>query len=226
MSTLTDNLMKQLRFVSEAGNFFMHQKRQKLTGQQRVLAILKLEDGLTQSYLAEILDLRPSSLAELLKKMETNGDIIRTEDEADKRSKHVNLTESGRDKAEKNASYKNEDYNEIFFKGLNDDEKKQFSKYLEKISDGWDEDFQKQASRFVDPTDRIKAMQEMRDSMFDMRQDMSPEEIKELRAKMKHAMKDMPFNGGHCRPDFRRFEGDFGHGRGPRRQDFRFDNRF
>lgn len=96
MSTMTDHLMKQLRFISEASNAFMSQNNQRLSGQQRVLAVLNLEDGLVQNYLAEVLDLRPSSLAELLKKMENSGDIQRKEDAADKRIKRIYLTETGR----------------------------------------------------------------------------------------------------------------------------------
>lgn len=223
MSKLTDDLMKQLRFISEAGNYFMSQKKQKLTGQQRVLAILKLEDGLTQNYLAEVLDLRPSSVAELLKKMETNGDITRTEDEQDKRTKHVHLTDTGRQKAETNASLKNDDYSETFFAGLNADEQTQFSDYLQKISDGWDEDFQKNSAKFVDPTDKFKAMLNMRDQMMHMRDDMTDEEINQMRHEMRKNMHNMPFDG-HCHHDFRmpghdhRKDGDFGHGHRP---DFR-----
>lgn len=223
MSKLTDDLMKQLRFISEAGNYFMSQKKQKLTGQQRVLAILKLEDGLTQNYLAEVLDLRPSSVAELLKKMETNGDITRTEDEQDKRTKHVHLTDAGRQKAETNASLKNDDYSETFFAGLNADEQTQFSDYLQKISDGWDEDFQKNSAKFVDPTDKFKAMLNMRDQMMHMRDDMTDEEINQMRHEMRKNMHNMPFDG-RCHPDFRmprhdhREDGNFGHGHRP---DFR-----
>lgn len=69
MSDFTKDLMRQLRFISSASNAFMN-TRQKLNGQQRVLAVLAKEDGLIQSQLAEILDIRPSSLAELMKKME------------------------------------------------------------------------------------------------------------------------------------------------------------
>nr|WP_232850426.1 MarR family winged helix-turn-helix transcriptional regulator [Enterococcus innesii] len=98
MSTMTDHLMKQLRFISEASNAFMSQNNQRLSGQQRVLAVLNLEDGLVQNYLAEVLDLRPSSLAELLKKMENSGDIQRKEDAADKRIKRIYLTETGQKK--------------------------------------------------------------------------------------------------------------------------------
>lgn len=194
MSKLTDDLMKQLRFIGEAGNYFMGQKKQKLTGQQRVLAVLKLEDGLTQNYLANVLDLRPSSLAELMKKMETKGLINRQEDPEDKRSKHVYLTDEGRQKAEENASLKNESYSETFLAGLTDNEKQQFSIYLQKISDGWDDDFKKNSEKFVDPTDRFKAMLNMRDQMMEMHQNMDPEELDRMRDEMRKNMRNMPFD--------------------------------
>jgi len=201
MSKITDDLMKQLRFISDAGNFFMSQKKQKLTGQRRALAVLKLEDGLTQNYLATILDLRPSSLAELMKKMEANGDIVRKEDENDKRSKHVFLTDAGRKKAEDNASLKNEDYSETFFAGLTADEKTQFSDYLQKISDGWNEDLKNNSEKFVDATDRLKAMMNMRNQMMNNRENMSAEDIRDMRNEMRKNMHNVPF-GNHFMPDF------------------------
>ncbi|MQS75687.1 MarR family winged helix-turn-helix transcriptional regulator [Companilactobacillus halodurans] len=221
MSKITDDLMKQLRFISEAANFYMRQKKQKLTGQQRVLAILKLEDGLTQNYLAEVLDLRPSSLAELMKKMENNGDITRKEDENDKRSKLVFLTDAGRTKAEKNASLKNEDYSETFLAGLNDDEKRQFSDYLQKISDGWDDDFKKNSEKFIDPTDRYKAMRNMREQMMQMQDSMTPEEVRHMRHEMRRKMHHAPF-GGPCMQDGRHPEKPMEHGHG-HRPDFHKD---
>ena len=75
MSEFTKDLMRQLRFISSASNAFMS-TRQKLTGQQRVLAILVKEDGLIQSQLAEILDIRPSSLAELMKSMTNESNVF------------------------------------------------------------------------------------------------------------------------------------------------------
>jgi len=214
MSNLTDDLMKQLRFISEAANFYMSQKKQKLTGQQRVLAVLKLGDGLTQNYLREILDLSPSSIAELMKKMENNGDIIRKEDEHDKRSKLIYLTDAGRQKAEDNASLKNENYSEAFLAGLNDEEKVNFSDYLKKISEGWDDDFKQNSEKFIDPTDRYQAMLNMREQMMDMRDKMTPEDIEHMRHEMREHMRHSPFN--HCMPrDYHEHHG--------RRQDFRQD---
>lgn len=195
MSTLTDDLMKQLHFISEASNNFMHQNKQRLSGQQRVLAILRLEDGLSQRYLTEVLDLRPSSVAELLKKLETNGDITRKEDDNDKRTKLVYLTEAGRKKADKNASLKDEDYSETFFSGLNEDEKQSFSDNLTKIANGWDDDFKQQADKFVDPMDRMQQMQKVHETMMEkfgnQWRDMSPEDMRhQMHKEMRKAMKN------------------------------------
>jgi len=195
MSQTSDSLMKQLHFIMRASNCFMHQNKQRLSGQQRVLAILNLEDGLTQNYLAKVLALRPGSLAELLKKMEVKGYIKRTTDPEDKRSKHVYLTDEGHKEADKQSSVKNEDYSAEFFAGLDKDEQEQLSKYLQKIADGWDPEFKKQTQKFVDPTDRLKAMSAMRSAM--MKGNMTKEEIKEWR----HRMSDFrrPGYGMHSR---------------------------
>ena len=166
MSEFTKDLMRQLRFISSASNAFMS-TRQKLTGQQRVLAILVKEDGLIQSQLAEILDIRPSSLAELMKKMEKSNDVLRKEEEHDKRIKRVFLTENGKQKAQK-LSHVGEDMSEAFFAGLTEEEQENFSEYLQKISAGWQEEFQKQAGRFVDPMDRLRQMQAMREQFAEI----------------------------------------------------------
>lgn len=227
MSHFTDNLMRQFRFVTEASNFFMSQRKQNLTGQQRVLAALMVEDGVVQSYLAEVLDLRPSSLAELLKKMEKAQDIYREEDQQDKRLKRVFLTSQGQAKAKKNADQVKPDGSEAFFAGLSETEQQEFSSLLEKISLGWPAEFQQQADRFVDPMDRLKAMQSLKENYLnqfaDNWQSMTKDELKQLKKEMRNSLKEMPFGdprrGGfpnHFDRNFHRdFRHDFWHGEGP-----------
>lgn len=207
MSEFTKDLMRQLRFISSASNAFMS-TRQKLTGQQRVLAILVKEDGLIQSQLAEILDIRPSSLAELMKKMEKSNDVLRKEEEHDKRIKRVFLTENGKKKAQK-LSHVGEDMSEAFFAGLTEEEQENFSEYLQKISAGWQEEFQKQAGRFVDPMDRLRQMQAMREQFAENWQEdwqnLSREEQHRIRhqmqREMRNASREFSRNFNH---DFRR----------------------
>ncbi|OTN75148.1 hypothetical protein A5886_000218 [Enterococcus sp. 8G7_MSG3316] len=211
MSKTTDDLMKQLRFISEAGNAFLSQRKQRLTGQQRVLAILALEDGLVQNHLAEVLDLRPSSLAELLKKMENNGEIERIETPEDKRSKRIYLTETGRQKAAALTQQKEAASSETFFNGLSEAEQADFAQLLEKIAGGWEADFQQQAERFVDPMDRFQAMQGMREAMMEQWggnwHELSHDERRAMKKQMKEAMRHMPFQG---RPGMRGGQ-PFGH---------------
>ncbi|MGG5317882.1 MarR family winged helix-turn-helix transcriptional regulator [Enterococcus sp. AZ072] len=198
MSQFTDNLMKQMRFISSASNAFMGQRKQHLTGQLRVLAILEKEDGLIQSQLAEILDLRPSSLAELLKKMEKSGDVVRKEEEQDRRLKRVFLTDQGREKISSLAG-SGKDQSEDFFAGLTEEEKQQFSEYLQKIAAGWDKKFQEQAERFVDPMDRLRQMQDFREQFGDFDGDwrnLSRDDRRKFRDEMRKEMRNNPFCGG------------------------------
>lgn len=189
MSKLTEDLMKQLRFVSAASNSFMDDKKQKFRGRDRVLVILAEEDGMNQGYLAEILDLRPSSLAELLKKMEYHDDIKRVEDEKDKRTKKVFLTEKGQAKAAELAKLK-VDQSEDFFKGLTEEEQTAFNATLKKIADGWDEELRNKSDRFVDPMERLQFMRGMRDSFMDkVDGELSVEELRDLKRKMQREMR-------------------------------------
>lgn len=236
MSEFTDNLMKRLHFVSKASNQYMHHNNQRLTGQQRVLAILNLEDNLTQSYLQEVLDLRPSSLAELLKKLENKELISRSEDSSDKRIKRITLTDAGREAAEKNSNAKVQDATEKFFSGLSDEQQHQLQDNLDKIVDGWDDDFKEHADRFVDPMDRFENMQKVRDELMqkygDNFEDMSDEDARAFRKEMRQKMQGMgmmmPGRGhgmghgpGHGMHGMR---GCGGPGMG--RRNFRFDERW
>ncbi|MBC6360512.1 MarR family winged helix-turn-helix transcriptional regulator [Lactobacillus apis] len=178
MSQTSDKLMKQLYFIMRASRYFMFENKQPISGQKRVLAVLRLEDGLTQNYLAEILALKPGSLAELLKKMEAKGSIRRETDEQDKRVKRVYLTEEGREEAARLDELKKAQDTGSFFAGLDEEEQTQFSHYLEKIADGWDENFKQHAQKFVDPTVRMKAYSKWR--KYAKNHDYSKEEMRDL----------------------------------------------
>ncbi|CUS25539.1 MarR family transcriptional regulator [Paucilactobacillus oligofermentans DSM 15707 = LMG 22743] len=167
MSFVSDDLMKQLSFIGSASSAFMSQQQQTLTGQDRVLAVLAKENNLTQSYLAEILDLRPSSLAELLKKMENSGDIIRIEDDQDKRVKHIQLTTQGKSKTSKLASSKKSNASDTFLTGLDDQQQVELRDALGKIIAGWSPEFRAHSSRYIDPMDRLQAMQQMREEWLE-----------------------------------------------------------
>ncbi|KRN28596.1 hypothetical protein IV38_GL000795 [Lactobacillus selangorensis] len=101
-------------------------------GQRRVLRILGEDDGMMQGELAEKLDIRPSSLTDLLKKMEQSEWIERRPDEADKRIVRIYLTEKGRTHLEE-VKQERDNMENGLFDALNDDEKKQMAALMEKV---------------------------------------------------------------------------------------------
>jgi DNA-binding MarR family transcriptional regulator len=161
MTEYTKDLLKNLQMVSQASRAFFMQKGQRFNGQQKVLNILASQDGLTQAELGEILDIKPSSVAELIKKLEKAALIERKADENDGRIKRVYLTKEGRLKAVKDSGTQN-DQSAEFFAGLTEEEQKQFGEYLEKIRDGWDPKFQEKIEFSADPFERLQEMKQMR----------------------------------------------------------------
>lgn len=61
--------------------------------QQRVLALIRQRGPLTQGDLQELLDVRSSSLSEILRKLEKNGSIVRRRNDEDKRGYILTINE-------------------------------------------------------------------------------------------------------------------------------------
>lgn len=90
-------------------------------GQYRLLRLILENDGIIQRDLAEQMDMRPSSMTEILVRMEQMGLIRREPDEKDQRVVHVRLTDSGRTMAAEAAGAA-EDLTGEMFKGMTDEE--------------------------------------------------------------------------------------------------------
>lgn len=63
----------------------------------QLLKVILMEDGIRTSELAQRLDIRPSSLTDLLKRMEESGDITRERDEQDLRVQRIYATDKARE---------------------------------------------------------------------------------------------------------------------------------
>jgi DNA-binding MarR family transcriptional regulator len=72
-------------------------------GQYRLLRLIVENDGVIQRDLAEMMDMRPSSMTEILSRLEGMGLIRREPDEKDQRAVRVCLTDEGRAMAEEAA---------------------------------------------------------------------------------------------------------------------------
>lgn len=96
-------------------------------GQGRILAILKLQDGISTKDLSYLLGIRVSSLNELLAKMEKGGYISREPSEADRRVILVKLTEKGKNEPQKKVN------SDDVFECFSEDEKITLSEYLDRL---------------------------------------------------------------------------------------------
>ena len=98
-------------------------------GQGRILSALRRMHSISQKDLGYILDLRPQSLGELLKKLEDNGYIIRYQSKEDKRALIVELTAKG-----ENFQVQKPDYEELYVY-LSRAERKTLQDSFDKISE-------------------------------------------------------------------------------------------
>jgi DNA-binding MarR family transcriptional regulator len=108
-------------------------------GQNRILAVLTIQDCTSQKDLAYLLGIRPQSLTQALDSLEQDGFIERKQDEGDHRSRLVCLTPKGHGRAKKVA----EDralYAEDAFGMLTDEEKGHLASILGKIAASLDEE--------------------------------------------------------------------------------------
>lgn len=96
-------------------------------GQGRILAMLKIKDGISTKELSYLLGIRVSSLNEMLAKMERNGYISRKPSEEDKRVSIIYVTEKGRSETFKQAEPP------AVFGCFSEEEKDIFSGYLDRL---------------------------------------------------------------------------------------------
>lgn len=127
MESLNKELMMEIRYLMRS---FRIGKHSELRGQGRVLRYLWKQDGISQTDLLALMDVRPSSLSELLNKMEEKGHIERKEAKDDKRVRLIYLSETGRNLA-KNMSKSAKA--EKIFGDLNDEEKETLLSLLKKL---------------------------------------------------------------------------------------------
>ncbi len=101
-------------------------------GQRKLLGILLEKDGISQKEIVEIMDIRPSSVGELVSKLEQRGYVELQTDENDKRVSNIFLTETGRKMAEQSTKGQGEISGNLF-SGLTMEEQQQLSDLLEKL---------------------------------------------------------------------------------------------
>ncbi len=109
----------------------MHRTSGTSYAQQKVMRILSENDNVTQKELLDCLKIQAGSLSELLTKLEDKGFITRNKSETDRRKTILTITPEGRE----NISQYNAVKDEILFKKLNDEERRQLRTLLEKMKE-------------------------------------------------------------------------------------------
>lgn len=121
-------------------------------GQNRVLAVLMMQDGTSQKDLAYLLGIRPQSLSEALAKLEESGMVERRHNEEDRRVVNVYLTDAGRSRALKVAEDRKKNAADVF-SVLTDEEKDQLAAILGKLTAKLEEERAQKAAPRGDEAD-------------------------------------------------------------------------
>lgn len=111
----------------------MHEGNHYRGAQSRLLTVVAENDGITQRELAEILDVRPSSLTAMVGKMEQFELIKRKQDEKDQRVMHIYITDKGKE-IEVKSKDDIQKLADLLFENLSEEEIKNMLAIIEKLS--------------------------------------------------------------------------------------------
>ena len=110
-------------------------KHNQAFGRERVLEVIgRYEGGVRQKTLTEELRINPSSVSEMISKLENDGYVKREVDPADKRATLISLTELGEARTAELSDERNERLDKAFG-ALTDAEKEQLIALLEKLTE-------------------------------------------------------------------------------------------
>ncbi|MGJ8455430.1 MarR family winged helix-turn-helix transcriptional regulator [Pseudothermotoga sp. U03pept] len=103
-------------------------------GQPPMLMLVGRHEGINQKEIATKLNIRPATVAIMLRRMEKAGLITRRQDESDKRLQRVYLSEKGKDVCEILKRETNR-VEQIATDGLSESEKEQLKNLLDRVID-------------------------------------------------------------------------------------------
>lgn len=132
----TENTVKRSRQLFDHGSY---------SGNGRIMHAIYANPDLTQSQLAELLDIRPQSLTRALAELEEEGYIERSRDKADRRVMLLNITEKGIERHKKMHEARKQRA-ELVFGCLSEEEKEELIRLLNRVTDNFNT-IEKEANR-------------------------------------------------------------------------------
>ena len=172
-------------------------------GQGRIIAVLKLRDGISTRDMSYLLGVRVSSLNELLSKLENSGYITREPSQEDKRVMLVRLTKKGRNERQPEP-FDAED----IFTCLSEEEQKAFGEYLDRIIDALHTNFGDDSDEMLEKMEALRSRFGDMDLAFGLRMG---------HGHGRHRRGGFPGSGDFTGPDGHPERGGFP---GPNRRDF------
>ncbi|NSN73494.1 winged helix-turn-helix transcriptional regulator [Enterococcus faecalis] len=128
----TDILNKLLKIAQQSYLIFASSIEEKPDNTFETLKLLASEENVTAGRIAEYLDIKPSSVTQIIKKLESVKAVKRVKNESDARVTFVVLTDKGRESLSTQGNISN-GFNEEMFKGFSEEELESLNNYLERI---------------------------------------------------------------------------------------------
>ena len=175
---INDNLIISLRDLHHTMRLLYEGK----ASQKRILIILNGLEAITQRDLTKRLGIQPGSASEILSKLEESGWIVRTQNEADRRTTDISLTDSGREIAEEALRQRRKRHEEMF-SCLSGEEKQELLSLLDKVRCDWKKRYKETRIRSDTAIGMAAGMRA--DIMKDMAAGMRADTMKDLAIGMK-----------------------------------------
>lgn len=127
---------------------FVNEVEGKTDNAFETLKILVSEDEVTAGRIAEVLDIKPSSVTQIIKKLEEAGTAIREKSTTDSRVTLVKITDKGRESVEEHSAI-GTSLKDVLFKGFTEDELTQLNNALKRMNENiTSEEFQEKLATF------------------------------------------------------------------------------
>ncbi len=131
----TNNILAKLTRISQQPFLiFANQIEEKTDNAFETLQLLRTKENVTAGSISEFLDIKPSSVTQIIKKLESAGMAERVKSEADARVAFVKLTDKGKMSLEDRGKI-SINLKEELFKDFNEEELENLDEYLEKLLD-------------------------------------------------------------------------------------------
>lgn len=126
---ILDNLMK---VSHEPFLVFANRVEEKTDNALETLKLLAKETNVTPGRISEYLDIKPSSVTQIIKKLEKAGTVLRERSPKDSRVTVVKITDKGRESLKTHGSIGNT-LKDVLFKDFSDSELEYLDQYLERM---------------------------------------------------------------------------------------------